>query len=383
MLMLAVLVQAASGIAPVPVSHVDDTETIVVLGRKLDDTKQALSDCIVNHCPPREEIARSLAYADTQFVAGDYQGSRRTLLTARRRNARYAATLPVEVAGLHRANARLAGLNGLTESAQIGAYDAVDALKKGAPTDIAAIMLQRLEVGDSQAKFGQINDALGQYRHVAAQARRAKLPSVEGMAMFRRAVLLSAVASVKSSYTAEARHAVAAINARPEPEFLPFRDGVRLMAVRLAAGKNKDAVIDKAAATLDRTGATQEPVVLYDPPIDMQDAAFGVAAPSDAAQWADVTFRITPDGRVADVSTLRTSVGLNQQWVDVATRSLRQRRYQPLGLPATAPGIVKAQRYSFVADRAPASSQRSRISVRSAVRRVDVVELTIQAPSKS
>lgn len=376
------LIQATMAV-PVPqLGPVEDQASIVIYGRKLEDAQNALTACIARSCPPKEEIERFLAYAGQQFAAGDYKGSRRTLLRAMHRNARYAATLPKEVSLLHRANARLAGLNGLVGQERVGVIDAVDALKKGLPKDDPAIMLQRLEVGDSYAKQARLNAALAQYRWVADQAVKARQPPVEGMALFRRAVLLSAVASVQPLYVKAARGAVAAIQRRQEPAFLPYRNGTRLMAAMLAKSKDKDAAVDAALAGLEKMPGDVEPVLLYEPPLDMRDAVFGAGYGNDKTQWADVSYRITPDGKVADVHILRASPTLDRTWLGIAMRPLQQRRYAPRpNLAATDPGTFKVARYSFVSDLITDTG--THITRRSSQRRVDVTDLAspMAAPS--
>lgn len=85
---------------------------VVVKARPLATYKSDPDACIARHCPPKNEIAASLAYAQARLLAGDYAGSRSTLLKVRRRNARFAADLPVDVSDLHHATARVADLNG-------------------------------------------------------------------------------------------------------------------------------------------------------------------------------------------------------------------------------------------------------------------------------
>ena len=52
---------------------IDRTRTIVVTGRPLAGTARALAECIVRHCPPDEEIDRTLAHMENPFIAGRYQ----------------------------------------------------------------------------------------------------------------------------------------------------------------------------------------------------------------------------------------------------------------------------------------------------------------------
>src|SRR3569833_2359666 len=81
---------------------------IVVTGRSLRDTEQALRDCLARKCPPDQDIDASLAHAENLFVAGKYQEAREVTLAALSRNHGYGKTYPVPVSDLYRANSRIA-----------------------------------------------------------------------------------------------------------------------------------------------------------------------------------------------------------------------------------------------------------------------------------
>ena len=100
MILLTLLLQSQFTL-PIPV---ENGPTVVVTADSLTQTKKALDDCLAHRCPPKEDIARSLAYAEMQFLTGNYQGSYRTLLSSRGRNGRYDSMLPKEVADLDRAS---------------------------------------------------------------------------------------------------------------------------------------------------------------------------------------------------------------------------------------------------------------------------------------
>ena len=128
---------AAPPVPPsVPLAHSVDGEgkTIVVVGRRVEDSARALAACIARQCPPKEEIDASLAHAEDQFLAGDYPEAQRTLAKARGRNMRYKRELPVEVGDLLRASGRMLAVNGQRDAARITAIDSLDALKSGLPS---------------------------------------------------------------------------------------------------------------------------------------------------------------------------------------------------------------------------------------------------------
>ncbi|MEG8053920.1 hypothetical protein QP185_12790 [Sphingomonas aerolata] len=137
---------SATGTTAAPVTA--EEKTIVVVAKRLQDTGRALAACIARQCPPKEEIDASLAHAENQFLAGDYQAAQATLWKARGRNMRYREELPVDVADLLRAGSRVAAANGLADVSRITAIDSLDALKSGLPATDYRIFSQRLAVGD-------------------------------------------------------------------------------------------------------------------------------------------------------------------------------------------------------------------------------------------
>lgn len=371
MLLALLLAQAAQ--APAATPPAQEGGTVVVVGRRLQDTEKALADCLARRCPPKEDIDRSLAHAEAQLIAGDYRGSRRTLLAARGRNKRYAATLPVDVADLHRANARLAYLNGMLDSGRIGIFDIVDSLKAGLARDDERIMAARLEVGDAFAKAGRFEAALSHYAWVRRLARDGQMPLAEGMALFRRAALLSTMASVERGYESSAKKAVAEVMRSRDPVWAPFRNGLRAVPAVLVREKDRTAALATAIGSMEPQPADR-PQLLYAPPIDLSGVGFG-AAPGDDTQWADVGFRIARDGTVEDVRVTRRSERLQDSWLAAATRALHGRRYAPLALPPGEPGAARLERYSFVSDLV---GDVGRIKVRSSTRRVEVLDLTAE-----
>lgn len=346
---------------------------VVVIGVSPDRYKAALADCIARGCPPKEEIARSLNYAESQLLAGDYAGSRTTLLKARGRNRRYAAMLPVDVSDLHHANARLANLNGWVDSGRIGMFDVVDALKAGLPDDNWRVMAARLLIGDEFAKDGRPYAALSHYRWVEKLSQKANMPLVVGMAKFRRAALLATIASIDQGARAQARRAADEILLSTDPDWAVFRNGVRLVPSYLAPKRERPGLIDQAIASLEPQAAEFVQLV-YQPPIDMASVSEDAGAGEQVTQWADVAFRITPDGRVADVEIVRRSPRLPDHWLAPALVSLRGRRYAPLRLTGDKAGIPRLERYSVVSDVIPIKG--THIPVRASTRRIDIIDIS-------
>lgn len=374
MLAAMMLIAAAQVASP----QAAPSRDIVVKARPLASYKSDLDACIARQCPPKEEIAASLSYAEAQLLSGDYAGSRSTLLKARGRNARFAAELPIDVSDLHHANARLADLNGRPETGRVGMFDVVGALKAGLPDDDARVMAARLMVGDAFAKDGRFYAAMSHYRWVEKLSRKANMPLVVGMAKFRRAALLATVATVATGMRPEARRAADEILRSPDPNWAAFRNGMRLVPAYLAPERERPALLEAAVASLEPQGSDEVQLV-YHLPIDLTAVAEGASSGEQKTQWADVAFRIGADGRVTDVEVLRQSERLAEWWLAPALKSLRARRYAPLRLSPGSPGITRLERYSLISDQV--ASKETRIAVRASKQRVDIIDLSGPAPT--
>lgn len=344
--------------------------SIVVMGQRLKRLKQDLDNCIAQRCPPERDINLSLAYAESQLVMGDYHGGRQTMLAARKRNKSYAASLPVDVADMHRATGLFANLTGHPNQNTTSAIDAVDALKSGLPRVDPRIYIQRLEIGDAMQREGKLDMALSQYDKVAHQAREVGQRTVEGMAMFRSAVLLGAIARTLPSFVGPAQDQAKAILADRSPTFLPFRNGVRMLQARLEPPSRRAAAIEAAMARMEPDDNPQ-PMLLYAPPLKTEDMAFGAARGTTDPLWADVSFFIAPDGKVTDVAVVRTTDGVRQQWLALITRQIEDRRYAPQQRTRDLPRL---ERYSFIAD--TQTETRTRMRSNSSELRVEVTDLS-------
>lgn len=357
---------------PIATLPTEDGSTITVTGDNLKAAKADLDQCLHDHCPPKEDIQRSLTYAELQFIAGDYSGSHRTLTASRSRNARFAAEAPVEVAGLHRAVGRLTRLNGLKNSPIANFADAVYALRAGLPKNAPSIYEQRLEVGDALAREGRIYGALQHYSWVAHSAEKAGLTDVLGMALVRTAILTTAAAAEQPQWRQRAKDAVEKVLRRTEPGMRPYRNVVRTIPIQLVPEKDRPAMIDKVIAQLEPDGDHQS--LIYSPSLYPRDLPQGAAATDNGPAFFDVSFRVLPDGRVTDVEPVNLTPATRPAWVDVVTKSLEQRRYTKLQKPSNPDGTLRLERYTFISRQGDESG--SRIAARMADRQISKLDLT-------
>jgi hypothetical protein len=80
--------------APAPAAaNSPPTRDVVVTGVRLKDTEAALKACIARKCPPKEDIDATMAHAENEFVAGDYQVRGRHCSAASRATAATASNI--------------------------------------------------------------------------------------------------------------------------------------------------------------------------------------------------------------------------------------------------------------------------------------------------
>lgn len=359
-----------------------DNAAIVVTGTPLTESAKRLKDCIARHCPPNEDIDASLAHAENQFIAGDYQAGRETLAASHNRNRRFAADYPVEVADLSRAYGRLTNLSGYPEQGRLLQIDSLEALKSGLASNDSRILIQRIATGDEYVKQGRVVAAEQLYRRVEKQARKEGQFDVAGVAMLRPAILYTAMAKMDASYAGDARTMIRRILETREPEMAGHRDAARILSARLAGQGNDMAALEKAMGELDNQ-RTDHAVLIYTAPMDLldRDPDQNYTVGFDTApQWMDVRFRIGVDGRVEEVEEVRASDKAARHWRHIALESLAKRRYMPLSLDKGANGLVRFERFSYVFDVTHTTG--SRMAVRSSQGRVSSMDITPDSPAR-
>ena len=379
--MIAMLLPLLAQVSAAPPAPATVNREVVVTARPLSATADALARCLARSCPPDQDIDATLAHAENLFVAGEYKDARTAMLASIRRNGRHAKAHPVAVADLHRANARVAAHLGEPDAPRQGMTASLLALKSSlSPTDYR-VLAQRVELADSLLRGGRLSSALRSYREIGRDAARAGQPRVEGYARMRLAVIYAALVDAGSvEYRSSARAAVAWFDGTTGPDLEPFRIAARLLTARSAIDKGDLSAIDRLAARPAAEGG--RPMLLFQPPVmprapgrayNSGMSAGGQAMIDVDDQWADVSFRITPEGRVADVAVLRESVGLQRSWLDPYLAAIAGRRYTATADPS-APVLSRVERYTRTA--LWGALKGTRIRVRTDERRVVVLDLT-------
>lgn len=387
----------ASALAAPAIAESDSD--VVVTGNRLSDTARALKECIARKCAPQEDIRATLAHAENLFVAGQYRNASRVLTAARGRDQRFAKQFPVEVSDLMRANARVSAHLGEPEEYQIATSETLSALKAGLPRDDWRVLAARIELGDMHAKFGRYESAIDAYSYVARRSRELNYPRVEGLASLRLANLYSGAAvSEPGLFGRDADDSLARLINDPRPEMKPFAQAASVLKARIDARRGDAHAVDYIIGELRKQPATERPTLIYAPTIasiresargDFQtvnNTFGGVLSPFSQLplrildeQWVDISFYVTPYGSVADAGILRASPKLEStDWTKPIIAALEKRRYLPLKVDPTSPGVLRVERYTLTSWYRVVTG--SRIPQRSPQPFIEMVDLSIDPP---
>lgn len=361
-------------------------DPIVVVGQSIDDATAALNSCLARSCPPNEDIAVTLALAETQLLGGKYRDARTTLLAALSRNKEFAKAYPVPVSELYRANGKVAAHLGFDKDYYRSTFGVYYTLKNGLPPEDSRKYTAMMEVAEMMYRTRGHTRARYYYERLASDARRDGREDIAAIAELRSAI----------------RH-------------LPPGSGMQMTAIRKIAGLQGDrmrAPVLEAKLALarmayqkgDEAGAQaiqddlaklniKRPILIYQPsyamvareldsgsefsfplergPVTGEVDAMPIESPSrDTIEgrgsvtknlalmqwsdmkrlagnfddmWADIEFRIMPDGRVSDVKIIRSKGDL--YWTKPLLDSLSMRRYTA-GKPND-PAALRTERYTY------------------------------------
>lgn len=331
-------------------------------------------------------------------------GARDTLKAALSRNKRYAKEYPEPVSDLWRADSRIAAHMGAGDDYRSDTFEMVDALKAGMPDNDPRVISARIEVGDMMARFGQVDDAVGQYNQVARRAHDLGLYQLEGTARLRGVVLYSTLAQTNSQmfalYFGAARDAARDIAKQTTPQLKLFATVADMLIERIAAKKGDSSAVDRMIGIMRaQPNAGGAPALLYEPPIRGFGGLYDGSIPAVIwtkinskdliGQWADIAFWVQPDGRVRDVEVLRGGIGgltgprkpnprFDSVWTIPLIRQISGRRYAPLPGGAGGGDILRVERYSFTAWLT--SSTNSRVPA-SGTPRYEMIDLSVDPPA--
>ncbi|MGK6325133.1 hypothetical protein ACMGDM_18870 [Sphingomonas sp. DT-51] len=357
---LLVLTQATPSAAPPKGSR-----EVVVIGRQAESD---LAECLARHCPPAQEVEAALQASVEQFTGGRYDDARRTLQRAIHRNRGYAATMPGPVSSLYATLATVAEHNGNTTLWRNAARSDVEVLRTHLGIDNPTTLIEELQLADDMIGLRMPGVADGLYRKVERLATAGGHRAIAVGAVFRRAWL-----ALARDRTRDAERLIAnavALAGRDPGDVADLRD---ILLARIAVRRGDSGAVDALAARL-RQSATRTPALLFAPAIEDINPTPSPSdrGNSDPVRFADVGYWIRPNGRTAEVEVLRTS-GLGQ-WEIGILRQVRQRRYVPIDVAASDPGLYRIDRFT-VRDEF-GSVPGSRIKQRHGNMTVHVIDLT-------
>lgn len=387
----------ASALAFPAAAQTNGDPEIVVTGRSLKETGDALAACLARACPPDEDVAASLAHAENQMLQGDYKDSRTTLLKSIGRNRKHGDKFPVEVSDLFRANSRVAEHVGEAKNFQLSVLDMRNTLKSGLGEKDPRVMVAQIEVGDSRAKLGFPDEAERIYQDVEKQALANGQNRVAMFARVRQALLAQtrAEASNLDSDRKDARKLLDDIIANPLPGAEEFAMAAQVMRARNDRRKGDASSTEAILREFAERGGTTRPVLLFSEPIKRIDLSqdFGNEQPpantlqrltalNSVGKWADVGFWINADGRVSDIEVLRADG--TKQWLKPVFEQIKTRVYAPLRRTDNdaTPGFYMIERYTLTArwtDDATGTNMRRREAT-PRIERLDITPDNYQRP---
>lgn len=356
----AYLIPLIAALAAVPVQDKpapDDTPTIVITGQ-VDSARRDFEACLARKCPPLEDMAASLRYAEALFVEGAYQDARGVLRGATGRNRGYAQAHPREVSALYRAASRIAAHLGEGQEYERRAHGMVRALKAGLPAEAPEVLLAQIEVARTQTSLGNIPAAITVLEAAHDAAERSGQKAVQGIA----AVRLAALVHLRGG-RGDARRLIAPLLEWDEPAMAQIRLAARILSARFDRAEGKPDNVDALIATL-RTQPGQAPMLLQMEPlkIDWYDPRGGARQgvgeamtvrtehwnePKVDKRWADIGFWVRPDGSVDDIEVLRDS-NASKDWIDPVVAQIKSRVYAKASA-ADGPGMYRVERFTLTA----------------------------------
>ncbi|VWX54002.1 conserved exported hypothetical protein [Novosphingobium sp. 9U] len=367
---MLILAQVAASAAP--------ASDIVVKAKRIDG---ALNACIARGCSSPDDIRMSIALAEAQFAAGDYNGAQRTLNAAIQRDKGAARTFPRMVAALYEASGTVGLHRGDMDAHRRAIIGKSDTLRNNLPANDMQVLLLGIELGDYYAERGDWREAERRYAAAEQGFSQEQQPRLAALTALRGAHMAFARDNLPLS---ESRlRAVEKMPAADEPTVAQMR---AVLAARIAAKKGEQGGIDALLATL-RTDPTTPPVLLHDvsaEPSAAQSAAENAKrfmegnpagpAPSEALsiQWADIGYMVASDGHVSEVDVLRGKGDL--RWTAAYLKRIAKRRYAPLALPPGQPGVYRVDRLTWRAEHVVPIG--SLIKRPAGVRQLQVLDLT-------
>jgi hypothetical protein len=391
--------------APAPPSQAAQ-DPIVVVGQRINEARNRLDACIARRCPPNEEIDAALALAETQLVSGEYRDARSTLLRSLSRNKDEAKRYPIPVSDLYRANGKVAAHLGFDRDYYRSTWGIYRTMKLGLPSAEDRKFSALMEVAEMTYRTRGHERARLYYDSIAKQAREAGRPDLAAIAELRSAIRHLPPGS---SWQMAKINEIASLDSKDMRA--PVLEA-KLALARMAFEKGDENGAQSALRQLSSLNI-KRPILVYTPPfmveggqsspgemarpmqfetttkIDVPDNLPSTARRATSTEsfgpktfatnhtpinvedeWMDVGFRITPEGKVADLKVLRRSG--DNGWAPPLLTSIAGRRYTP-GKPND-PSSTRVERYTYTSGLEQGAT--TRVAVHSPRARIEYFDLS-------
>ena len=421
---------AASNVALAPQTP---SGTIVVVGERIDDAKKNLDTCLARHCNPDQDIDATLALAETQLLAGKYHDARKTLLASLGRNKDFGQAYPIPVSDLYRANGKVAAHLGMDQDYYRSTFGIYRTLKYGLPSDDTRRYMAMIEVAEMMYRTRGHTRARYYYEDIADKARKDGREDIAAIAELRSAIrhlppgsemqmaAIKKVAGLQGENMKapilEAKLALARMAFQKKDEagaqailsdiaklnikrpILVYQPSYAMLARELDSGSEFDFPFVRptpieangesggggGGGGVQNGGINGFQLPPGGNPNGSQGAARSVVTNNLALMqwstlkrmpgnyedmWADIAFRITPEGRVTDLKILRSKGNL--YWTKPLLISMSGRRYTP-GKPHD-PSSVRTERYTYTSGLETQTGGRNQ--VHSPKARVEMIDLS-------
>ncbi|WP_448660121.1 tetratricopeptide repeat protein [Sphingomonas sp. CJ99] len=344
---LSSLVIAGTGVGHA--QQATDGPDITVNAVGVDQLRDELADCIERQCPVPEEIDRTLALAENQFLAGDYRDATLTVRRGLHRNRRHRDAHPLPVSDLARAASRIASHSGDLDEDVFHAREVRSILKGGLePTDDRSLGAL-LELGDSMVRSRRLDEAILTYRLARDKADQSDRALLAANARLRLANIYIAMASRRNVHQFNAQRTLAPLLASDDPVVIDFQVAARMMLARMAQKLGDDGPMDALVAAYRPKPSSAPLAMIHAPEMTVK------AREHDAGAWADIGYWVSHTGKVSSAEVLRTSRPQDKRWVDPVVTAVRGRRYAPFAPDGASQERFRVERFSVVKQRIPPS----------------------------
>jgi hypothetical protein len=396
------------------------SRTIVVVGERIDDASAGLKACLARNCKPDEDIDATLALAETQLLAGKYREARTTLLASLRRNKVFADVYPIPVSDLYRANGKVAASLGFDQDYYRSTFGIYSTLKHGLPSGDTRKYMAMIEVAEMMYRTRGHTRARLYYEQIADRARRDGRDDIAALAELRSAIRhlppgsamqMAAIRKVAvlqgdkmHAPVLEAKLALARMAYQKGDEagaqaivgdlarlnikrpILIYQPSYAMVARELDSGSEFDVSLERPLARggepsgslssppVGKDGAEGRGASVTNTLAVMQWSTMKRMAGNFDDMWADIAFRITPEGRVSDLQITRSKGDL--YWTKPLLISMAGRRYTP-SKPHN-PSSVRTERYTYTSGYEVQTGARTAVhSPKARVEMIDLSELSV------